>query len=126
MDTAITVIQVLLGLLFIVGGLLKLIIPYATYTKLPTVGWSNDFKPWHVKLIGVLELSGGVGLIAPLFLHSLTMLTPLAAVGVALYMSGAIATHLRRSEYLYMVGNLMCFLVPSLFVAYGRLVGFAV
>ena len=126
MDTAITVIQALLGLLFTVGGLLKLFIPYAIYTKLPAVGWSNDFKPWHIKLIGVLEVSGGVGLIVPLFLHSLTMLTPLAAVGIALYMSGAMATHLRRSEYLHMVGILMFFLGPALFVAYGRLIGFAV
>ena len=125
MDAVITVIQVVLGLLFIVGGLLKLIIPYAKYTKLPTVGWSNDFRPWHIKLIGVLEVSGGVGLIIPLFVPSLRMLTPLAAVGIALYMSGAMATHLRRSEYLYMVGNLLVFLVPALIVAYSRLVGFA-
>src|SRR5258708_7369454 len=126
MNTVITVIQVLLGLLLTVGGLLKLTLPYAKYTKLPTVGWSNDFKPWHIKLIGVLEVCAAVGIIVPLFLHSLTMLTPLAAVGIALYMSGALATHLRRSEYGYMVGNLLFFLGPALFVAYGKLVGFAV
>jgi hypothetical protein len=71
-------------------------------------------------------VSGGVGLIVPLLLDSLTMLTPLAAVGIALYMSGAMATHLRRSEYPHLVGILMFFLGPALFVAYGRLVGFAV
>ena len=126
MDTVITVIQVLLGLPLTVGGLLKLTLPYAKYTNMPGVAWSKDFKPEHIRLIGVLEVSGGVGLIVPLFLHSLTMLTPLAAVGIALYMSGAMATHLRRSEYPHMVGILMFFLGPALFVAYGRLVGFAV
>src|SRR6266536_5265912 len=126
MDTVITVIQVLLGLLLTVGGLLKLTLPYAKYADLPGVAWSKDFKPEHIRLIGVLEVSGGVGLIVPLFLHSLTMLTPLAAVGIALYMSGAMATHLRRSEYLYMVANLIVFLLPALLVAYGKLVGFAV
>ncbi len=125
MDTVITVIQVLLGLLLTVGGLLKLTLPYAKYADLPGVAWSKDFKPEHIRLIGVLEVSGGVGLIVPLFLHSLTMLTPLAAVGIALYMSGAMATHLRRSEYPHMVGILMFFLGPALFVAYGKLVGFA-
>ena len=125
MDTVITVIQVLLGLLLTVGGLLKLTLPYATYTNIPAVAWSKDFKPEHLRLIGVLEVSGGVGLIVPLFLHSLTILTPLVAVGIALYMSGAMATHLRRSEYLYMVGILLFFLGPALFVAYGRLIGFA-
>src|SRR5579859_5906764 len=105
MDTAITIVQVLLGLLFTVGGLLKLIVPYAQYSNMPFVAWSKEFKPWHIKLIGILEVCGGAGLIAPLFLHSLTMLIPLAAVGIALYMSGAMATHLRRSEYLHMTGN---------------------
>jgi putative oxidoreductase len=125
-DTAITVIQVVLGLLLTLGGLLKLILPYAKYSNLPGVAWSKDFKPEHLRLIGVLEVSGGVGLIVPLFLPSLTMLTPLAAVGIALYMAGAMATHLRRSEYPHMVGNLMFFLLPALIVAYGKLVGFAV
>jgi hypothetical protein len=122
MSTAITVIQVVLGLLLPVGGLLKLTLPYAKYSNLPNVGWAKEFKPGHIRLIGVLEVSGGVGLVAPLFFHSLTMLTPLAAVGIALYMSGAMATHLHRSEYLHMVGILLFFLAPALFVAYGKLV----
>src|SRR5260221_10764242 len=126
MDTVITVIQVVLGLAFAAGGeLTKLTLPYAKYTQLPGQGWSKDFKPEHIRLIGVLEVSGGAGLIVPLFLRSLTMLTPLAAVGIALYMAGAMATHLRRSEYPHMVGNLMFFLGPALFVAYSKLVGFA-
>jgi len=125
MDTIITVIQVLLGLLFTVGGLFKLTVPYVKYTKLPTTAWANDFKPEHIRLLGVLEVCSAVGLIVPLLLHSLTMLTPLAGVGIALYMSGAMATHLRRAEYRTMVGNLV-FLGLALFVAYGKLVGFAV
>jgi hypothetical protein len=69
------------------GGLLKLTLPYAKYSSLPNLGWAKEFKPAHIRLIGVLEVSGGVGLVAPLYFHSLTMLTPLAAVGIALYMS---------------------------------------
>ena len=67
-------------------------------------------------------MSGGVGMIVPLFMPSLTILTPLSAVGIALYMAGAMATHLRRSEYPHMLGNLLFFLAPALFVAYGTLV----
>lgn len=126
MDIVITLIQGLLGFLFTVGGLLKLTLPYAKYTSLSVVAWSRDFKPGHLRLIGVLEVSGGVGLLFGLLLPSLTMLTVLAAVGIALYMSGAMATHLRRSEYVHMVGNLVFFLGPALLVAYGRLVGFGV
>jgi hypothetical protein len=126
MDTVITVTQVFLGLLLTVGGLLKLTLPYARYTQLPGVGWSKEFQPEHLRLLGILEVSGGIGLIVPLVLPSLTMLTPLAALGIALYMAGAMATHLRRSEYGTMLGILMFFLAPALFVAYGKLAGFAV
>lgn len=125
MDTAITIMQVLLALLFTSGGLLKLILPYAKFTKLPAQAWANDFKPEHVRLIGVLEVCAAAGMIASLFVRSLTVLTPLVAIGMALVMSGAMATHLRRSEYMNMVGNLV-WLGLALFVVYSRLVGFAV
>lgn len=125
MDTAITVIQVVLTLIFTGGGLTKLTLPYARFTKVPFQEWANDFKPQHIRLIGVLEACAAVGMIVPLFLPSLRVLTPLALVGMALVMSGAMATHLRRSEYLNMAGN-VTWLGLALFVAYDRLVGFAV
>lgn len=125
MDTAITVIQVVLTLIFTSGGLTKLILPYTRFTKLPFQTWANDFKPQHIRLIGVLEVCAAVGMIVPLFLDSLTMLMPLVAVGMALVMSGAMATHLRRSEYLNMVGNLT-WLGLALLVAYARLAEFVV
>lgn len=125
MDTGITVIQVLLILFGAGAGLLRLSVPYAKFTKLPAQGWANDFKPWHVKLIGLLEVCAAVGMIVPLFLPTLTLLTPLAAVGLALIMAGAMATHLRRAEYPNMVGNLI-WLGLALFFTYSKLVGFAV
>ena len=125
MNTAITVTQVLLTLLFTSGGSLKLILPYARFTKLPAQSWANDFKPEHVRLIGVFEVCAAVAMIVPLFLPSLILLRSIAVVGMALVMAGAMATHLRRSEYLNMVGNLT-WLALALFVAYGTLVGFAV
>jgi hypothetical protein len=125
MDTVITVIQVVLTLIFTGGGLTKLTLPYARFTKLPFQAWANDFKPQHIRLIGVLETCAVVGMIVPLFLPTLTILTPLVAVGMALVMAGAIATHLRRAEYLNMAGNLT-WLGLALFLAYGKLVGFAV
>ena len=124
MDSAIAVMQGVLGFLLTVGGVLKLTLPYATYTGFPAVAWSQEFKPAHLRLIGLLELSGGLGLLVSLFLQSLAMLAAPAAVGIALYMAGAIATHLRRSEYPHMIGILAFFLAPALFIAYGRLVGF--
>jgi hypothetical protein len=123
MDTVITGLQVLFGFLFTVGGSFKLLLPYARYTEMPTTGWSSEFKPEHIRMLGCLELAAAVGLIIPLFLDSVEMLTPAAAVGIALYMAGAMATHLRRTEYGTMVGNLV-WLSLALLVAYDRLVEF--
>ena len=83
MDTLITVFQVLLTIFAGAAGLLKLTLPYAKYTDMPGVAWSKDFKPEHIRLIGVLEVSGGVGLIVPLLLGSLTMLTPVSKLKYA-------------------------------------------
>ena len=125
MDTEITVLQVLLTIFAGAAGLLRFATPYAKFTKLPAQGWANDFKPWQVKLIGFVEICIAVGIIVPLFVDSLTMLTTLATVGLALVMAGAMATHLRRLEYPNMVGNLI-WLGLALFVAYTRLVEFVV
>lgn len=125
MDTTITVFQVLIGILFTGGALLKLALPYARFANIRGVSWSKDFKPGHVHLIAVVELMGSLGLLVPLLVPSLAPLTPLAAVGIALYMGGAMATHLRRSEYPHIAVNLV-WLGLALFIAYGRLVGFAV
>src|ERR671933_251892 len=107
MQTAMTVNQGFLIVGFTVGGLSQLFVPYARYTQLPFQGWSNDFKPEHVKLIGFLKVCATVGMIASLLLPVLRMLMPLAAVGLALVMAGAMATHLRREEYPIMFGNLI-------------------
>ncbi len=123
MDTAITIIQVLLALLFTISGVLKLTRPYSKFVKLPAQDWANDFQPQIIRLIGVFEVCAAVGLIVPLLLHTLPMLTPLAGVGMAMIMAGAMATHLRRIEYANVVGNLV-WLGLALFVAYGSLVGF--
>ena len=124
MATAIIVIQGFLLIGFTLGGLAQIFVPYARYTHLPAQGWANDFLPWHVKLIGTLKVCAAIGMIAALFLPSLRLLTPLAAVGLALVMAGAMATHLRREEYVNVVGNLV-YLGLALFVAYSTLVGVA-
>jgi hypothetical protein len=124
MDTAITVIQVVLTLVFTGGGLTKLALPYDRFSTLPFQEWAVDFKPQHIRLIGVLEASAAVGMIVSLFVPALKVLALLAAVGMALVMSGAMSAHLRRSEYFNMVGN-ATWLGLALFVAYWRLVEIA-
>lgn len=62
------------------------------------MGWVNDFTEPQVKTIAGLEVAGAVGLILPWLLDIARVLTPLAAVGLAVTMAGALATHARRGE----------------------------
>ena len=122
METFSTVVQVILTVFFTSAGLFKLIRPYAAFSKMPYQEWAQDFRPEQVRLIGVLEVSGALGLLLPLLWPPLRMLTPLAAAGGALIMAGALATHLRRAEYVNMAGNSV-WLGLTLFLAYSQLVG---
>lgn len=80
---ALWVVQGLLAALFIVAGGSKLVMPIAALTKdVPLPGA-------FIRFIGVLELSGGLGLVLPGLLHFRAVLTPLAALGLVIIMSGA-------------------------------------
>ncbi len=125
MNTAIFVIQIFLIVGFAVGGLAQLTVPYSNYAKFPFQAWANDFQPWHIKLIGLLKVVAATGIVAALFLPALRLIAPLAAIGLALVMAGAMATHLRREEYPHMLGNLV-YLGMALFLAYGKLAELAV
>lgn len=122
MDTIVTIMQVLLTVAFTGAGVGKLTQPYVKLSR--RMAWVNDFSPQQIRLIGALELCGAIGMMVPILLTSLPMLAVLGAVGLALIMAGAMATHLRRSEYSAIVMNLIL-LGLALFVIYGRWVGFA-
>ena len=51
-----------------------------------------------VKAIGTLEILGALGLILPAVTGILPVLVPLAALGLAVTMIGAVIVHLRRRE----------------------------
>lgn len=120
MNIALWVVQVLLALVFAMAGLAKL-----TQTKeaLAARGmdYVEDFSTSAVRTIGALELLGAIGLILPALTGILPWLTPLAAVGLALTMVGAIIVHIRRNENSKIIINVVL-LALALFVAYGRFV----
>lgn len=60
-----------------------------------------------------------LGLILPAVTGIATVLTPLAAVGVALIMIGAVITHARRAEW-QNVGFNVVLLAVAIVIAWGR------
>lgn len=51
------------------------------------------------RLVGVLEILGAVGIIAPALTNIYPQLTNTAAVGLALTLIGAAIYHIKRNEY---------------------------
>ncbi len=119
MNIALWIVQILLALAFAMAGIMKVTQPI---DRLETrMGWVKDVGPRGVRLIGSLEILGAIGLILPAVTGILPWLTPVAAVGLALTMVGAMITHGRRGEYSGISVNVML-LVLALFVVYGRFV----
>jgi uncharacterized membrane protein YphA (DoxX/SURF4 family) len=117
MNVAIWVLQILLALAFLAAGLTKISQPRQ---KLATnMGWVEDFSDPAVRSIGTLEILGALGLLVPALTGVATVLVPIAAVGLALLMIGAAATHRRRGE-LPMIGINAVLLVLAVVVAWAR------
>lgn len=62
------------------------------------MAYVEDFSDSQIKLIGALEGVGALGLILPLALGIVPILSPIAAVGLTLVMVGAVVVHIRRKE----------------------------
>lgn len=97
MIIALWIVNVILALIFLAAGVMKLIRPKEALAA-SGMTWTNDTSAGAVKAIGAVEVLGSLGLILPMATGIAPVLTPIAAVGLALTMIGAIAVHVRRSE----------------------------
>lgn len=105
MNIALWTIAGLLAAVFALVGTVKLVLPRP---KLIAQGqaWAEDFSDGAVKLIGLCELLGALGLILPPAVDIAPVLTPLGATGLAVLMMGAAIVHARRGETRNIIANL--------------------
>jgi hypothetical protein len=116
MNTTIWIIQGLLAIIFSLSG----IIVYLWRNKLKSkLSWLAEYSPQMVAFICVSKIIGAIGLILPMYFNLLPVLTPIAAIGLAIIMSLAMTYHLRRKEY-QEVPITIIFWVLAIFVAYNR------
>jgi uncharacterized membrane protein YphA (DoxX/SURF4 family) len=110
---ALWIVQGLLALIFLFAGGMKLVLPMQVLTQqMPLPG------PF-VRFIGVAEVLGAIGLILPGLLRILPGLTPLAAAGLVIIMTGATVITLAGGAVAPALIPLAVGLL-SAFVAYGR------
>ena len=89
----------LLAFAFLVGGIVRLVVPASTYGTWPNQKWIFAVPRAGIVAISVAEMLGAAGLILPALTGIAPILTPLAACGLALIMIGALVFHLRRHEW---------------------------
>ncbi len=117
MNTVLWIAQGLGAMMFMMAGMMKIRKPKEEMAK--KMGWVEDFSQGQIKTIGMLEVLASIGLILPWGLDILSILTPIAAIGLAMTMIGAMITHAKRKESKMLMMNLMLFAIV-VFVAYGR------
>lgn len=72
-----------------------------------------------IRFIGVSEILGAIGIILPLLLHILPVLTIISAIGFAVIMIPAAIIHYKRHEPKNVFTNCVLFLI-CVFIVYGR------
>ncbi len=117
MNAALWVIQVLLAAFSLAAGWNHGLRPIAE--TMQSSPWAADLPLALVRFIGYAELAAGIGLILPAATRILPILTPWAAVGLAIIMGLAIPFHIVRGE-----GNVIALHIVvvglCVFVAWGR------
>ena len=95
---ALWIVNIVLALLMLGAGFAKATSSKQKLAENPRMAWTEDFSPVAIRLIGIAEVLGGLGLILPLATGIAPILTPIAAVGLAILMLGATVVHIRRKE----------------------------
>lgn len=117
MNVVLWVVACVLGAAFVLAGAMKSTQPKEKlHDKMP---WVDDISTGTLRLIGITEFLGGLGLILPGATGIAPILTPLAACGIALIMLLGAGVHVRRKEFNALPVNAVMFAL-AVFVAWGR------
>ena len=117
MNVVLWVSQGLLAALFLVAGLTKTVQTMAELSE--KMLWVATTPEWVVRLAGVSEVLGALGVMLPAVMRIRPALSPLAAACLALVMALAMVFHIARGE-LYALPINLVLMALALFVAYGR------
>ena len=97
MEIGLWAVTALLAMVFLGSGAFKLT---KSRTAMDEAGMTyvRDMPAWSLKLIGLAELAGGIGLVLPPVLDRNVDLVAISAGLLAVLMLGAVVLHARRRE----------------------------
>lgn len=109
--------QILLATSLFYGGAMKLFQPIEQLSAMWP--WTGDIPLLLVKLSGIVDWLGALGVVLPTLLRIKPQLTAVAAIGVVLLMTCASIFHISRGEAAQIGFNVFLALIAA-FVAWGR------
>ena len=117
MNAVLWILQVLLALVFLAAGLAKLAKPREVLLdKMPVLG---AYRPIMVKLIGLAEVLGAVGVVLPMATGVAPGLVPWAALGLGAVVIAAAVAHAEHGDYKTLAVHAVL-LAMAVVVVYGR------
>ncbi len=118
MNVFLWIVAGVLAAMFLMAGAMKLAQPKEKLVGM--MKWAVPVPELQIKALGLVEVLGAIGLILPRALRIAPVLTPVAAVGCAIVMAGAVLLHTVRREYKEAVFPPLVLLVLAVIVAAGR------
>ncbi|GAB3882310.1 DoxX family protein [Spirosoma agri] len=112
------VAQLVLALTFGWAALMKLFQPTATLAAMWP--WAGQIPEAWVRVTGLIDLLGALGLVLPSFLRIQPKLTPVAAISIVVLMVCASIFHIARGEVAQIGANVV-FAGIAAFIAWGRM-----
>jgi len=116
MNSVLWIVQSILALLFLLIGGLKVVLPLPALQRIMSLA---KRIPTAMRLIGISELLGAIGLLAPGLTGIQPWLTVAAALGLSIILIGALVVHIRAREF-SSLGLPVLMLLSALFVVVGR------
>ncbi|MGJ6121479.1 DoxX family protein [Mycolicibacterium sp. Y3] len=121
MNIAVWIASGILAAAYLIVGGTKVLMSKERLAENPsTAGVAEALSATSIKFIGGIEVAGALGLILPWLTDIAPILTPAAAVGLALLQVGAVVFHGRRAEYKQWPVNAV-FLAVAIFIAAARI-----
>ena len=117
MNVVLWILQALLALVFLAAGLAKLAKPKDEL--LGRMSALAPYRPVTVKLIGLAEVLGAVGVVLPLATGVAPGLVPWAALGLASVVVAAAVAHTEQGDYRPLAVHAVL-LAAAVVVVYGR------
>lgn len=96
MNIALWIAQGLLAFAMLGAGAMKVATPHAKLAV--KMKWAVTWPAGRVKLLGVAEVLGAIGLVVPWLTGILPILTPVSACCLFVLMAGGVKTHLDLEE----------------------------